>query len=348
MHSSQNDLQTNDDSHAIQEYIQMLQPYFDIDGVNEIVINKPGEIITETRNGWEYHEDKNMNLDACLDMAKLTANYSDQRISEQEPLLSATLPLGERIQIVQPPATLPGRVSMTIRKPSNVIMTLQDWRNQGAFDDVIGEVLELRPLEKELLALHKARDYESFLDMAVKNRLNVVLSGATGSGKTTFMRSLMQLIPQDERLISIENVNEARLYETHPNVVPLFYSANNQGKSNVTQQLLLESALRMRPDRVFCAELIKGDEAFYYLRNVNSGHPGSMTTMHSESADLAIEQLGLFIKESQSGQTLAREDIRKLLFMCIDVVVQIKRHNGRRYISEIKYDPQYKRQLLAA
>lgn len=343
MHSSQDNT-----GHALGEYLRVLQPYFDIPGVNEIVINKPGEIITETRNGWEYHELKDFDRNACMDMAKLTANFSKQRITEEEPLLSATLPAGERIQIVIPPATLDDRVSMTIRKPSNVILTLEDWRKQGAFEAVRIDTPELTPFEIEMKGLIKQREFEEFLTRAVRNKLNIVLSGSTGSGKTTFMRSLMQLIPQEERLISIENVNEARLYETHRNVVPLFYSANNQGKSKVTQQLLLESGLRMRPDRVFCAELIKGDEAFYYLRNVNSGHPGSMTSMHSESADLAIEQLGLFIKESQSGQTLAREDIKKLLFMCIDVVIQVKRHNGRRYISEIKYDPEHKRQLLAA
>src|SRR5690606_22818144 len=117
--------------------------------------------------------------------------------------------------------------------------------------------------------------------------------------------------------------DEMGLYKTHPNVVPLFYSAGGQGISPITQQQLLESSLRMKPDRIFVAELIRGDEAFYYLRNVNSGHPGSITSIHASSASLAIEQLVLFLKESESGTSLSREDIKFLIYLCVDIIVQI-------------------------
>ncbi|RUT64166.1 P-type DNA transfer ATPase VirB11, partial [Morganella morganii] len=117
---------------------------------------------------------------------------------------------------------------------------------------------------------------------------------------------------------------------------------------DVTQQHLLESSLRMKPDRVFVAELIRGDEAFYYLRNVNSGHPGSITSMHGTNPRMAIEQLVLFIKESQSGGTMSREDIKQLLFSCIDIIVQFQNHQGRRYISEIYYEPEFKQNILVA
>ena len=130
-----------------------------------------------------------------------------------------------------------------------------------------------------------------------------------------------------------------QLCRTHRNSVSLFYSAGNQGVAPVTQKQLLEASLRMKPDRVFVAELIRGDEAFYFLRNINSGHPGSMTTMHAGSPELAFEQLMLMMKESQAGSSLSRADIKQLLVLCVDVIVQLKNVDGRRFVSEVYFNP---------
>jgi type IV secretion system protein VirB11 len=100
----------------------------------------------------------------------------------------------------------------------------------------------------------------------------------------------------------------------------------------------------MKPDRILLSELIRGEEAFYFLRNVNSGHPGSMTTMHANSATMAIEQLVLFLKEAGTG--LSRDEAKDLILMCVDVIVQIQNHQGKRFISEIYYDPERKRQKM--
>ena len=148
---------------------------------------------------------------------------------------------------------------------------------------------------------------------------------------------MLELVPKHERLISIENVDELQLHRSHTNSVSLFYSAGQQGIAPITQKQLLEASLRMKPDRVFVAELIRGDEAFYFLRNINSGHPGSITTMHAGSPQLALEQLVLMLKESQAGSSLSREDIKQLLHLCVDVIVQIKNINGKRFVSEVYY-----------
>ncbi|MCZ2719962.1 P-type DNA transfer ATPase VirB11 [Erwinia amylovora] len=333
---------------SLLEHLRVLQPFLEGDGVTEVVINKPGEVITEGKNGWTFHDVPSLDFAACADIAKLTATFSKQSFDERHPIVSATLPHGERIQIVRPPATLQNRLSLTIRKPADVIRTLDDYERDGAFDQIITDSVGLRDFEIELIELKKARKFKEFLTLAIKQRQNIIISGSTGSGKTTFMRSLLQLVPDDERLITIENVDELKLYQTHRNVVPLFYSAGGQGIADITQQHLLESSLRMKPDRIFCAELIRGDEAFYYLRNVNSGHPGSITSMHGTNPRMAIEQLVLFIKESKSGGSMSRDDIKQLLFSCIDVIVQFQNHQGRRYISEIYYEPEYKQRLLVA
>ncbi|HCG6545383.1 TPA: P-type DNA transfer ATPase VirB11 [Vibrio parahaemolyticus] len=332
---------------SLLEYLSVLQPFLDDPDNTEIVINKPGEVITESRKGWTYFDVPELTFSKCFNLAKLTATYSGQSLDERKPILSATLPHGERIQIAIPPTTLDGHVSLTIRKPSHIEFDLMDYEKQGFFDECEDFSDELSNEEKTLLELKENRKFREFLELAVKSRKNIIVSGSTGSGKTTFFRSLLKQVPDDERLISIENVDELGLYKTHSNTTSLFYSAGGQGVSPITQQDLLESSLRMKPDRIFVAELIRGDEAFYYLRNVNSGHPGSITTMHANSAKLAIEQLVLFLKESQSGSTMSREDIKQLLFMCVDIIVQIKNVRGKRVVTEIYYDPEFKRSQMA-
>ena len=198
--------------------------------------------------------------------------------------------------------------------------------------------------ERQLLALRDARAWPAFFQRAVVSRRNILISGATGSGKTTLAKSLAQLIPRDERLITIEDARELVL--PHRNVVHLLYAKDGQGLAKVGAKALLESALRMRPDRILLQELRDGT-AFFYLRNVNSGHPGSITTLHADSAALAFEQLTLLVKESEGGRVLARDDIRALLHMLVDVVVQLRREGGRFRMTEVWYEPLRKRALAA-
>jgi type IV secretion system protein VirB11 len=133
----------------------------------------------------------------------------------------------------------------------------------------------------------------------------------------------------------------------HPNHVRLFYSKDDQGLSRVTPKQLLEACLRMKPDRILLAEL-RSEEAFDYLRNVNSGHPGSITSVHASSAALAFEQLVLLVKQSPAGRELSRQDIRSLLHLVVDVVIQFASRGQKRFIDEIWYEPELKRNGQAA
>ena len=316
------------------------------EALTEVCINRPKEVFTEGKGGWQQYTVEALTYDYLLQMARTIATYSNQKIDETNAILSATLPGGQRCQIVIPPACDQGTVSITIRKPSMVDITLEQYDSNGAFAECQDSTPDLLPHEHELISLKAARRYKEFIELAVKTRQNIIVSGATGSGKTTFTKAIINKISRDERLISIENVSEIKLIKTHPNSVAMFYSAGGQGLSKATPQQLMESALRMKPDRVMLAELIRGDEAFYFMRNVNSGHPGSITTMHSNSPRLCIEQLVLFIKESSSGSTMSREDIKQLLYMCIDIIIQFKLVNGRRQVTEIYYDPAFKKQHM--
>ncbi len=314
--------------------------------ITEICINRPGEAFVETRTGWRREALPFADFEWCRRLAKLVANSTRQRIEEESPLLSASLPSGERIQIVLPPATTTGCVAITIRRPSDEVWTLEDLEQRGVFRTTRRAATRADDTESELLRLLAARDYPEFMQLAVRSRKNILVSGPTGSGKTTYTKALIREIPGNERLITIEDAKELIL-DRHPNHVRLFYSKDDQGLARVTPKQLLESlpSHEARPDP---ARGAAGEEAFDYLRNVNSGHPGSITSVHAASAELAFEQMVLLVKQSRGGQELARADIKNLLYLLVDVVIQFGVENHERFVKEIWYDPERKRRSLAA
>ena len=261
------------------------------------------------------------------------------------PLLSASLPGGERVQCVLPPATSPDTVAISIRRPSKNLWSIGDLAGRGVFSGTQRAESGNDACEAQLLRYFEHGEFETFMRCAVRGRKNILVSGPTGSGKTTWTRALIAEIPPDERLITIEDSGELVL-DRHPNHVHLFYSKDCQGVARVTPKQLLESCLRMRPDRILLAEL-RGEEAFDYLRNVNSGHPGSITSIHATSAELAFEQLVLLVKQSSAGRELSREDIKQLLYLLVDIVIQFDRQQHRRCIKEIWYDPESRRRAQA-
>jgi len=333
------------ESSALELTLRALRPWLSDPAITELCINRPLEAFVETGQGWRCEALPFADFDWCRRLAKLVANATRQRIDEESPLLSASLPGGERIQIVLPPASEQGCVAITIRRPSDRVWSLEELSRGGLFRATRRSSGQLDASESELARLLQAGAYEAFMRLAVRSRKNIVVSGPTGSGKTTYTKALIREIPSQERLISIEDAQELVL-EGHPNHVRLFYSKDDQGLSRVTPRQLLESCLRMKPDRILLAEL-RAEEAFDYLRNVNSGHPGSITSVHAASAELAFEQLVLLVKQSRAGAQLARSDIKSLLYLLVDVVIQFGVEQHQRFVKEIWYDPERKRRSLA-
>lgn len=332
------------DASLLNVFLAPLQELLDREGVTEVVVNKPGEVGIETNSGWEWRDEPRLTHQHLMTLATAAAAFTRQDITQAHPICSTTLPKGERCQIVIPPAVPAGCVSFTIRKPSGRDFTLTDFSKAGLFDQVKVATDDLAPAEAELLRLRDAGDWPAFLELAVKSRRNIIISGATGSGKTTLSKALINMIPEHERLLTIEDARELTM--PHRNVVNLLYSKDGQGAAKVGAKELLESGLRMRPDRILLQELRDGT-AFFYMRNVNSGHPGSITTVHADSAELAFEQLTLLVKESPGGSDLAREDIRGLLTMLVDVIVQMKKVDGRFRMTEVYFEPLRKRERAA-
>jgi type IV secretion system protein VirB11 len=330
---------------ALELNLRALRPVLSDPEVTELCINRPKEAFIETRRGWERRSLPFADFDWCRRLAKLIANSSRQRVDEATPLLSASLPSGERAQIVLPPATTSGTVAITLRRPSDAVWTIQELAERGIFRSTRRSTSALDEREQQLLKLLAGQQYEGFMRLAVAARKNILVSGPTGSGKTTWTKALIREIPASERLITIEDAQELIL-DSHPNHVRLFYSKDDQGLSKVTPKQLLESCLRMKPDRILLAEL-RADEAFDYLRNVNSGHPGSITSVHAGSCELAFEQLVLLVKQSPGGRELARRDIKSLLYLLVDIVIQFGVERHERFIKEIWYEPERRRRGLA-
>ena len=306
--------------------------------VTEICINRPGEINLESRGGRPRVEVPSLTFERARQFCTAVINESNtgQRITDVDPVVSLTFPTGQRAQFVIPPALEAGHVSITIRLPSKQLKTLEQYEQDGFFDEIVEVNHGISEQDSELLELRAARRYAEFFRKAVLNKKNIVVSGATGSGKTTFMKSLVNHIPQDERLVTIEDARE--LFIEQPNVVHLLYSKGGQSASNVTAKSCMEACLRMKPDRIILAEL-RGDESFYFIRNCASGHPGSITSCHAGSTEQTWDQLALMVKASSEGAGLEFATIKRLLMMTIDIVVHIKAHAGRRCITGIDFDP---------
>ena len=334
------------DASALELTWRSLRPLLANPDVTELCINRPREAFLETAAGWRREAVPFADFEWCKRLAKLIANSTQQRIDPTSPLLSASLPGGERIQIVMPPATGMGSLAMAIRRPADRIWSIEEFAARGIFRRTRRADPQLTEVEHDLLRLLAAGDYPAFMHRAVRTRQNILVSGPTGSGKTTWTKALIREIPSEERLITIEDAQELVL-DRHPNHVRLFYSKDDQGVARVTPKQLLEACLRMKPDRILLAEL-RAEEAFDYLRNVNSGHPGSITSVHAASAELAFEQLVLLVKQNPAGRELARADIKSLLYLLIDVVIQFGVDGHDRYIREIWYEPHRKRAVMAA
>ena len=263
-------------------------------------------------------------------LARQIARINHQGVSRETPLLSAVLPGGARVQMILPPATRHD-IALAIRKHVLHDLTLDSYGATGAFDRVKTDASnEEARLRASLLAKLDAKDIIGFLRCAVNARKTVLLSGGTSSGKTTLLNALLKEIPANDRIIVIEDTPEIKL--GRDNAIGLVAMSGEQGEARVTVDDLMRASLRMRPDRLIVGEL-RGQETVTFLRAINTGHPGSLSTIHASSPEGAFEQISLMCM--QAGLGLSRNETISYARSMIDIVIQLGRNNGERNVEQV-------------
>jgi len=318
---------------ALDVYLKPITLLLSKKGISEISINEPNEAWVEKMGDMFRVDLPGYDLKHLKSLGRLIAQSTEQKISEEMPLLSATLPGGYRIQVIFPPACENHTVVMSIRKKADLDWDLNNFEEMGMFaTTTFQETIDESSII--LSKLLKANRIKDFLKQAILAKKNIIISGGTSTGKTTFVNGCLRAIPKTERLISVEDTREIRL-ELHPNSVHLLASRGGQGRAQVTTQTLIEACLRLRPDRIIVGEL-RGSEAFAFLRAINTGHPGSISTLHADTPKMALQQLKLMVM--QAGLGMEPQDVMDYVENVIDIVVQLKRgEKGKRYVSEIYF-----------
>lgn len=301
--------------------------------VVEISVNRPGQVYVERLGAahMELHEIPVLTTAEIINIGERVAASTNQFVSPANPILSAALPTGERIQVVLPPAA-PDGGTLSIRKQVISDFTLEDYRDRGSLDHVTVAVGGLSETDEALIEQLSARDIYGFLRTAIVNRVSILISGGTSSGKTTFLNACLKSVDPHERIITLEDTRE--LFPPQDNAVHLLASRGDQGTASVTIQSLLEASLRMRPDRLFVGE-VRGSEAFAFLRAINTGHPGSMSTVHADTPLGAYEQLAMMVMQSGLSAAYPKADLISYIQSVIPIVIQLRREGGRRGVSEI-------------
>ena len=279
------------------------------DGISDILVNGPSQIYVERRGKLTLTDLQFRNDLHVLYVAQRIASSVGRRVDESSPMLDARLADGSRVNVVIPPLSLRGP-SISIRKFTRSFLDFP-------------RLIALRSVSPELARA---------MEIAAHCRLNILISGGTGSGKTTMLNAMSSLIDPGERVVTIEDTAELQLQQPH--IVPLETRPPNvEGKGEVTQRDLVRNALRMRPDRIIVGE-VRGPEAFDMMQAMNTGHNGSMSTIHANSARDALARVENMVMMANTN--LPSRAIRGQIVSALDVIVQIERmRDGTRRVTEL-------------
>jgi type IV secretion system protein VirB11 len=304
---------------TLRTLLRCLDAWLDDAATTEIVVNRPGEVGVEQRGQWSWHDVPELTFARLDAVSILAASMTSREVDSSHPLCASTLPTGERIQICRPPTTPPGVISLTIRKPATKARTIDDPDFDSLFSEANAGPTRRTRADERLLQLYHAQDWRAFFKAARLTRKTIGACGATGSGKTDFLKRLLQLTPAHARIVTIEDNPE--FGELGPrNRVNLFYG---DSRANLAAEDTLKAALRMRPDEIWMQE-VRGAEAFAYLRALAAGHPGGCTSWHAEEGQ-EWDALELMVKQHPAGLAIPETSLRHYLRQYIDIVVWCSR-----------------------
>ncbi|MEC9290877.1 MAG: ATPase, T2SS/T4P/T4SS family [Pseudomonadota bacterium] len=283
----------------------------DIENFKELIINKPGQVIMEDARGkWIYHDDPALTLDVLEDMARVLANRTGQLYHPGKPILSCKFEGGHRVQIV------------------------------GGFNTITGFIMSIRIQRKETFTIddfHMTPEDKEKVIEAITGHKTILISGGTGTGKTSFMNAVLPYVQEEDRLVTLEDVPELRI--TQPNWCPMIFSNNDTGVGNQDIKDLLNATLRLRPDRIILGEIRK-ENAFTFCSAINTGHEGSMATIHANNPATALDAVINRVLLNGDTAESALGVLRRQLIADIYGVVQLKREGARisAYFHKLEVD----------
>ncbi|NNC64683.1 MAG: CpaF family protein [Gammaproteobacteria bacterium] len=287
-----------------------LEPLLQDKTVSDILVNGAGQVYVERKGKLQLTDVQFGDDRHLLNIIDRIVSSIGRRIDESSPMVDARLKDGSRVNVIIPPLALDGP-TMSIRRFAVELLSIDDLVSLGSVSAELAQVLQA----------------------VVKGRLNVLVSGGTGAGKTTLLNILSGFIPTDERIVTIEDSAELQLQQPH--VVRLeTRPANIEGKGEVAQRDLVRNSLRMRPERIIIGE-VRGAEALDMLQAMNTGHDGSLTTIHANTPRDALSRIENMV--SMTGITFPTKTLRAQLASAINVVVQVERHeDGKRRITSLQ------------
>ena len=318
----------------LQHYLGPLSEWLEDAAVNEIAVNPDGRVwIERAGQGAMIATETRLAPESCMRLARQIAGQADQRFSEDNPVTGAKLALDDeailRSHIVMSPVV--EGVAISLRRIRLTRFTLDDLQDRGTFELAPSGSREENSGLRALLDDGQIRD---FLREAVRLKKNILVSGGTSTGKTTVLRALLGEASPHDRIVTIEDARE--LHPIQPNNLQLLASKRAELIGKGDAPALLEATLRMRPDRIILGE-IRGVEAFTFLEAINTGHPGSLSSIHADSPDAAFERLALMVL--RATQAMSKDQIIGYARSIIDIVIQVGRDpSGERRITEIVFE----------
>ena len=289
----------------IRQALAPLEPHFKTKDLVELCINKPYEVWLETRNGWISKTDKKLSLEWFHDFSTIIATHSEQKFDDFNPILSTHIPhYGYRLQVTGG-ALVDSKMSLSIRVGTASLYPLDSYMNE--------------------IESNRLRN-------AVLSSKTVLVAGGTSSGKTTFLNSLVDIIPHDQRIIAIEDTKE--LIVPHKNFTRMMKSKSGTDLAKTTYKDIINACMRLRPDRLLMGEL-DIENTMPFLRIINTGHGGSLATVHADSTAGAID--AIVLNARLSGAQGSDDDIRRYALNSIDAIVHLHRESRSKYVATVEY-----------
>jgi type IV secretion system protein VirB11 len=311
-------------------YLTPIAPLFLRDDLVEVAINPDGKVWIERKGATHMERVAHLSIDRVLsnNLGQAIASAVGVQFSDKKPTVSGKIVWGDmaiRAQVVAPPI-VEGGMAITFR-PFKVAadQLIEPRLLHGGLVDLDAK---RRERAAEAMKLAEAGQVVESMRLCVEGRMNILISGGTSTGKTTFARSLLSMVDPGERILTIEDAYE--LFPRQENAVAL--KADRSGQGERTPARLLEASLRMRPDRIILGEL-RGEESRTFLEAINTGHGGSFTTIHADTARKAIDRLAIMVMAAGLG--MGFEEVKRYCEGSVDLVVQLSRQAGRRGVAEI-------------